>query len=156
MGPCLRRHGYCAGLMAARPRCRASMGPCLRRHGYAVFARGCRLSGSASMGPCLRRHGYPKQESRLPRRHPASMGPCLRRHGYRVHDKNGGAKPNLLQWGHVFADMDTAPVPRLAKVLWPLQWGHVFADMDTSAPIRLFINILCFNGAMSSQTWILT
>ena len=89
----------------------------------------------ASMGPCLRRHGYVARAATWGRRGGASMGPCLRRHGY------GGSlyqstAVRMLQWGHVFADMDTVVLVYRYVQKYELQWGHVFADMDTEEAIK--------------------
>jgi len=59
----------------------------------------------------------------------------------------------VLQWGHVFSDVETTPAPQEAERKTKLQWGHVFSDVET--PRRRW---WCrwwtrFNGATSFQTW---
>jgi len=40
----------------------------------------------------------------------------------------------LLQWGHVFSDVETPLANVIGKSLVALQWGHVFSDVETTAP----------------------
>ena len=84
----------------------------------------------------------------------------------------------LLQWGHVFSDVETPILMDNVKSREMLQWGHVFSDVETASAVaaitasssasmgpRLFrrgnslsMNIskrrhFRFNGATSFQTW---
>ncbi len=61
--------------------------------------------------------------------HGASMGPRLFRRG------NG---------------KDTTRISASSRML---QWGHVFSDVEISAAISLTPKSFCFNGATSFQTW---
>ena len=38
----------------------------------------------------------------------------------------------LLQWGHVFSDVEMVQRPGSAGVSSVLQWGHVFSDVEMS------------------------
>ena len=84
----------------------------------------------------------------------------------------------LLQWGHVFSDVETNDFDYQIISDNRLQWGHVFSDVETSLPTRplprlpsasmgprLFRRgnqcriwhhkqkVESFNGATSFQTW---
>ncbi len=36
-----------------------------------------------------------------------------------------------LQWGHVYADVETTLAARAIESIHVLQWGHVYADVET-------------------------
>jgi len=37
----------------------------------------------------------------------------------------------MLQWGHVFSDVETKGETIMSKRSIKLQWGHVFSDVET-------------------------
>jgi len=49
----------------------------------------------------------------------------------------------LLQWGHVFSDMERRVLAEPFMNIITLQWGHVFSDME-----RADRKILSGNGSM--------
>ncbi len=64
--------------------------------------------------------------------------------------------PHMLQWGHVFLDVETAERSRIVALPSALQWGHVFLDVETSSATTATIAREAsgsFNGATSFSTW---
>ena len=92
-------------------------------------------AGGASMGPRLFRRGnVPARDSALPRavcfngatsfqtwKYPAQVFP------ERI--------PPMLQWGHVFSDVEMGPCRERRAPDEPLQWGHVFSDVEIQPAI---------------------
>ena len=85
----------------------------------------------ASMGPRLFRRGNPEGHHHRLRLLDASMGPRLFRRGN--HNAVIPARPffGLLQWGHVFSDVEISyGAYRRRGTRMMLQWGHVFSDVE--------------------------
>jgi len=84
----------------------------------------------------------------------------------------------MLQWGHVFSDVEMPVASACHSIPLRLQWGHVFSDVEIrracgrcQSPSRRFNGAtsfqtwkfcipaliasvsICFNGATSFQTW---
>jgi len=143
------------GHAAALARRVASMGPRLFRRGdaTATIARVGRVSfNGATSFQTWRQPLTTGTSAHLP----ASMGPRLFRRGDRIVERmrlapqtrfNGATSfqtwrrqlgavsakaADRLQWGHVFSDVETKPIPNPEPVEGPLQWGHVFSDVETT------------------------
>jgi len=105
------------------------------------------------------------------------MGPRPIRRG-NVQSAPAQAQGFVLQWGHVQSDVETSGGPRnpgadLEASMGPrpirrgnyyqrrrfvspdeaLQWGHVQSDVETFHALRAAVDMGCFNGATSNQTW---
>jgi len=80
------------------------------------------------MGPRLFRRGDETAQAKRRADSFASMGPRLFRRGDDVRRAEA----------------------RSAKML---QWGHVFSDVETLSSLVFCLRLLCFNGATSFQTW---
>ncbi len=63
----------------------------------------------------------------------ASMGPRLCRRGNASKRTGSDVTSAALQWGHVYADVETTFIEEARDGKRVLQWGHVYADVETSA-----------------------
>ena len=86
---------------------------------------------TASMGPRLFRRGNSTNAAFVSLAPKASMGPRLFRRGNTASDMPTLGNCNLLQWGHVFSDVETLRYDCLESQQKTLQWGHVFSDVET-------------------------
>ena len=50
-------------------------------------------------------------------------------------------EPSVLQWGHVFSDVETPFDEKYAFVGQMLQWGHVFSDVETFFGVSIMIGL---------------
>ena len=180
MEPCLFRHGKRLEEFYRPTPAGASMEPCLFRHGKRTGGRGeGRGDGLASMEPCLFRHGKdvglldfivavwtlqwshvfsdmvrdprPLQSCSISR---ASMEPCLFRHGKsqkltkQVTFEDASMEPCLFRHGKAVL-VDVMPGQIQLASMEPCLFRHgkqVIPSQKTPQPV-------CFNGAMSFQTW---
>ena len=60
----------------------------------------------------------------------------------------------MLQWGHVFSDVEIVKGYTSQTRALLLQWGHVFSDVEIHrVPVDQEQVTSRFNGATSFQTW---
>ena len=109
----------------------ASMGPRFCKRGNRSSLPERLPPGTASMGPRFCKRG---NRSSLPERLPpgtASMGPRFCKRGNHLRQFGNVFEKGLLQWGHAFVSVETAP-SRVAVVARDmLQWGHAFVSVET-------------------------
>ena len=129
------------------------------------------------MGPRLFRRGNSELDPGIHCHYVASMGPRLFRRGNGISD-NIIIFIAMLQWGHVFSDVETRNLLTEMNGNAALQWGHVFSDVETLVFAFIYSNTYAlqwghvfsdvetveeggrdaryngrFNGATSFQTW---
>ena len=81
------------------------------------------------------------------------MGPRLFRRGNRKR-KITSWPQSMLQWGHVFSDVEIQFRELSGEKTSLLQWGHVFSDVEIIGFLtRSRMRLRRFNGATSFQTW---
>ena len=82
------------------------------------------------MGPRLFRRGNFLRSAGRFRRSAASMGPRLFRRGNKNAPPKAGLWRHMLQWGHVFSDVEIGRFSKRSISRTGLQWGHVFSDVE--------------------------
>ena len=112
----------------------------------------CRVPFPSSMGPRLFRRGNLVVSGIVVTGKRSSMGPRLFRRGNRRAGRDPGGDA-VLQWGHVFSDVEIRFRPMKASLCQSLQWGHVFSDVEITADVLRRLRESLFNGATSFQTW---
>ncbi len=82
------------------------------------------------MGPRLFRRGNVPDGQQGNHGVVASMGPRLFRRGNFYRAADVVPMPRVLQWGHVFSDVEISPRKSASSRENGLQWGHVFSDVE--------------------------
>jgi len=106
------------------------------------------------MGPRLFRRGNPSASPNNRRPPKASMGPRLFRRGNTVYDAASNTPYYLLQWGHVFSDVETWKSDCSREIVRQASMGPRLFRRGNNEPDQHNRNgSNSFNGATSFQTW---
>ena len=132
MGPRFCKRGNCRRCSRERARAkRLQWGHAFVSVETCLSSPAWTLTELASMGPRFCKRG---NRSSLPERLPpgtASMGPRFCKRGNHLRQFGNVFEKGLLQWGHAFVSVETAP-SRVAVVARDmLQWGHAFVSVET-------------------------